>query len=83
MKYIIKNCPNCWTCNRPKAVCGLTFKRGGFKDESESYRYCENEKKCLLKQIVEKCKSISAECFDQWCFANYILESLEIEEVNE
>lgn len=74
MKYIIKNCPNCWTYNRPKAVCGLTYKRGGFKNESESYEYCENEEKCLLKQIVKKVNTFRSS------YADIILELLEITE---
>lgn len=58
MRYIIKNCPNCWTYNRSnsKAECGLTYTKGGFKNESESVKYCKDINDCLLKQIVEKCK---------------------------
>ena len=79
MKYIVKNCPlyeqydyfNIGRCKNSNSCNGIHTD------------FCKDISNCLLKQIVEKCKSISAECFDQWCFANYILESLEIEEVNE
>jgi hypothetical protein len=72
MKYIVKNCPaKYYEFIDDEQKCFLKNKK------------CKHISDCLLKQIVEKCKSIDAECFDQWCFANYILESLESEEVNE
>lgn len=55
-KYIIKNCPNCLTYNRPKAICGLTYKTSGFKGETTSYKHCQNCTGCVMKQIVELCK---------------------------
>lgn len=55
-KYIIKNCPNSWTYNRPKAICGLTYKTGGFKGETTSYKHCQDCTDCVLKQIYDLCK---------------------------
>jgi len=73
-KYIIRNCPCAkWRMGQPSKV---------FCIEDEEYKtLCKDVGNCTIKQIVEKCESIDADCFDQWCFANYILESLEIEKI--
>ena len=61
-KYIIKNCPNCLTYNRPKAICGFTYKTGGFKGETTSYKHCQDCTDCVLKQIVKLCKKAIKDC---------------------
>jgi hypothetical protein len=95
MKYIIKNCPNCWHINRVIPICGVTHKVCGFKGETEVSRYCKDIDNCVLKQIVEKCKEATKYCDEcpHWCcidccfntngFAQEILDMFEIEEIKE
>lgn len=82
MKYIIKNCPNFIAeymffdpckCEKSSRINGV-------------YQgYCKDINDCLLKQIVELCKShLDLENFGSSYFlAEDIVELLEIEEVNE
>ena len=76
MHYIIKNCP---AFNKYTRQC-----RGAYNRKIK-FQYCSGntEENCPLKQIVEECKRVDSECFDQWCFANLILEKLEIEVIND
>lgn len=56
-KYIIKNCPNITYCPSHKEYeCGLCL-------EGENYkRKCSDNTNCVLKQIVELCKSACIDC---------------------
>lgn len=81
-KYVIKNYPNL-LFKKGVPACGLTWKLTSPNEYFDNYIYCKDVTDCLLKQIVDECKRVDCDCFDQWCFANLILEKLEIEEVNE
>ena len=83
-KYVIKNCPNCLTYNRPKAICGLTYKTGGFKGETTSYKHCQDCTDCVMKQIVKLCVN-EIIYSDRWsesrAFAKELLDTIAIQEV--
>lgn len=87
MKYIIKNCPNCWHINRVIPICGVTHKVCGFKGETEVSRYCKDIDNCVLKQIVEKCRGVQENFYNTSLskakFAREILNMIEIEEIKE
>ena len=71
MRYCVKNCP---VFNAKHEIC----------NKKSKVIYCKNITDCLLKQIVEKCKSRSENSFDNsFLFAEDLLELLEIEEVDE
>ena len=79
MKYIIKNCPSCHKDFRLNCQ-GQTY----FNEYQCVYGIfdCKDVTDCLLKQIVKEL-DISSENFDRWCFAQGILNLLEIEEIEE
>lgn len=81
MKYIIKNCPNCWTYNRIyfHPVCGLTYQKGGFKEKTENFECCKDISDYLLKRIVELCDNNASKVLYEG-ETSKILELLEIEE---
>lgn len=74
-KYIIKNCP---------AFSLEPTKTGNICKKWCKSKPCQHYTHCLLKQIVDKCKSRAENSFDNsYLFAEDLLELLEIEEVNE
>ena len=80
--YTIKNCP---------AFVKLTKQCRGAYDNNIQYQYCSgNSENCVIKQIVELCKSTCRErctndCLGtrKHCGYGQILNLLEIEELNE
>lgn len=70
-KYIVKNCPayqkdNWWTCSREL-------------DTYKNHLNCENCTDCLIKQIAQKCFSVS----DISEFQDYILNTLQVKDVQD
>ena len=78
MKYIIKNCENCYFYEDDGYFCEFQ------KDNTMFSNPCENST-CLLKKVIEKCKKEIDPTQDQWTrekesLAKQILQMFEIEE---
>lgn len=54
MKYIVKNCP---ACVISPSVCSEWHIKNGGKAKD-----CQDISDCLIKQVIEKCKSVDCDC---------------------